>query len=141
MEEGSVRVILGTWGKMFVRDDSEAVYIDFGWRRIYRGEKSVSLSAHEFNYAAAILAAQGRLVETRRLVDCLYGDREDGGPSTFPKCMDVFKNRIRHYLAPLGISIRTDFGRGVEAHLVEPGVYPFQRGRHAGFDTAIHGVI
>lgn len=119
-----MRVILGTWGRLFVRPDSEAVYIDFGIHRIYRGEQCADLTRGEMRLATAILSKRGTIATSAEIHEALWGGREDGGPLLTRQVASVHALRIRRKLAPLGIRFYTEWGEGYSSEVGEP--YEFQ---------------
>ncbi len=71
---------------------------------------------------ASLRHGQPEPVPTRKLVDAVYGDREDGGPENAEYVVRVHICQIRTKLAALGIEIETvkGLGRGANGYRVKP---------------------
>lgn len=57
-----------------------------------------------------VLCRRRTVVSRAVLYDAVYGLRPDGGPD--PKIIDVFLSRLRHKVAPLGVTIVNRTGQG-----------------------------
>lgn len=109
----TVRVVLGTWGRLLPRDD-DAIRVDFSNATISRGEATIHLQPMQFVFAAIVLARAGQFITYTDLIDGLYGDRADGGPLRPMLIIRQHMHYVRPQLARLGISLRACWGRGAE---------------------------
>lgn len=91
---------------------------------ISRHGGTVIVKAAAFPLIAGIIMARGQLVTYQHLMEALWGDREDGGPSG--QAHDVYMCHYRRHLRDeLGIRIDTRWGMGWSAHDVnDPQAWP-----------------
>jgi DNA-binding response OmpR family regulator len=92
---------------------SKAFVFDAPANRIWNNGLWIKLAPCEFKVALAVAVRRGELISKAEICDALWGDREDGGPDTQWKAIDVHVNRLRGKLPVMGLSIFTHWGRGL----------------------------
>ncbi|MFG1462102.1 helix-turn-helix domain-containing protein [Xanthobacter sp. DSM 24535] len=92
--------------------DPDTIVIALGPCCIIRGQRIAHLSPIRLRLAMLLLGANGQVVSRADLFDAMYGEREDGGP--FEKIIDINLVPVRRALKPLGVSVVTRWGRGLE---------------------------
>jgi DNA-binding response OmpR family regulator len=95
------------------RRRQSAVCIDSSSGRVYQGDCYVQLTRLEFELFVLLLKRRGRLVTWRRLYNQLYQLRAEGECPT-SNGLKVFSMHLRRKLAPLGYSIKTVWGQGLQ---------------------------
>lgn len=94
------------------------IVVDLRSSTISRGSMTAKASPIELRTAAALLANLDVPLSTERLVEHIWGDREDGGPLAADRCLQVYITRLRHLLDALGMRIESLRGHGYVTTLV-----------------------
>ena len=78
--------------------DYGALRIDFGSRRVYRGDDEVELTAYEYNTLSYLAHRAGEVISRGELLDNLYDHDNDRDGNV----IEVFIGRLRRKLDPAG---------------------------------------
>lgn len=103
----TVNLILGFWHYRQPEHGDDTIVCNFARRSFRRGSREVSYSKRDFHVAMCIIAAGGDLVPTDKMIEALWGDREDGGPLSGRRSIDVSMCHLRKTIASLGVYIET----------------------------------
>lgn len=89
-----------------------ALVIDHERNTLRRGKTTVRLEPNKFRILFSIALQLGGLRSKTDLFDEFWGYREDGGPDSQEKLVEVHVCKIRKALPSLGIAIETVYCRG-----------------------------
>lgn len=81
--------------------------------------KTVHLTSSQHRVFSYLANNPGRCVSKGNIADAIYFDHR-GGEQPLDKIIDVFICKLRPLVAPLGLSIKTRWGRGYELEV--PGL-------------------
>lgn len=90
----------------------DALVVDYDRRTLLRDGTAVRFEPTKFQILFSIARHLGGIRSKTDLFDELWGYREDGGPDSQEKVVDVHLCKIRKVLPALGIGIETVWGQG-----------------------------
>lgn len=86
----------------------DALVLDIVGCSISRAGERVFMARMPFRFVACLAAASGQWIQTRDLIEALWGDDEDGGPLKARQILSVMKSKARRTLRSLGLFVDYD---------------------------------
>jgi DNA-binding response OmpR family regulator len=100
----------------------KALVVDADRRMLWSNGLWLKLGATRFAVVFAIALRRGGLMSKPELGDLLWSGREDGGPDTQWKIIDIHLCALRKLLPSLGVTVLTVHGQGYR--LIEAAAPP-----------------
>lgn len=121
------RILLGRWP--VIARNPWAVVIDHSKRGVYGIRGVGRLSPAQFTLLSSLLLNFGRVIPYEEIFECMWGDRDDGGPEYAQSSIVVRACQLRRMVDGSGLEIGTRWGWGLQIG-IEGQVHRFRPGRY-----------